>query len=89
MGSGKAPPPGPGKSTGIYDLPPLRRGRRKVALGRAIIWSPAEIDRMCRVTATDVRLARLWWRKHAPAKYRRLLDAAAVQHAGPDERPHA
>jgi len=48
-----------------------------VPLGKAIIWSPAELTKMCTVTPTDVRLARLWWRKHAPAKYRRLLDAQA------------
>lgn len=56
---------------------PKRRGGR-VPLGKAIIWSPTEIERMCTVTPTDVKLARLWWRKHAPTKYRRLLDAAAL-----------
>ena len=59
----------------------MTRPRKKVPLGKAIIWSPAELTKMSTVTPTDVRLARLWWRKHAPAKYRRLLDAALLKQA--------
>lgn len=53
--------------------------RKKVPLGKAIIWSQAELTKMSTVTPIDVRLARLWWRKHAPAKYRRLLDAVSAK----------
>lgn len=54
--------------------------RRKVPLGKALIWNEAQIAALSTITPTDVRLARLWWRQHAPSKYRRLLD-------GQRERP--
>jgi hypothetical protein len=49
--------------------------KRRVPLGKAIIWSETEIDRLCSIKPRDLKLANLWWRKHAPAKYRRLLNA--------------
>ena len=50
---------------------PIRRIRR----GRPLRLSPAQIAELARITESDVAAAREFWRRHAPRKFRNLLDA--------------
>lgn len=43
--------------------------------GKAIRWSPIDILHLSTPTPADVEEAKRFWRSHAPAKYRNLLDA--------------
>jgi hypothetical protein len=44
-------------------------------LGSAIDWSEDDLDRLSEISQSDIESAQAWWRQHAPARYRRLLDA--------------
>lgn len=51
----------------------------KKPLGKAIHWTEEDLDRLSRVTDTDVDHAVQVWRDTAPPEYRDLLDAATEE----------
>jgi hypothetical protein len=52
--------------------------KQRQALGPALDWTDEEIERLAQVGPDDARLAADWWRRNAPGRYKRLLDAAPV-----------
>ena len=51
---------------------------------RAIPWTDADLDRLAEITPEAVEESRAWWHRHAPARYRELLDATPE-----DDQPDA
>lgn len=62
---------------------PKRISKRRLALGDPIQWTEAELAAMTEITPADVEAAAVAWRKHAPARFRNLLDAKTVEDGNP------
>jgi hypothetical protein len=54
---------------------PMPDQRPRPSLGRAIVRTAAERDRLVAITADDVLRARLWWPGVAPAGFEGLIEA--------------
>lgn len=59
--------------------PPKPRAK---PVGEPLDWTDAEIEAMSRITEDDLRLAGVDWRRKAPKRARRLLDAKEVDDEG-------
>jgi len=56
---------------------------KKVPLGKAIIWSKDDLKQLGSVNPKDVALAKLYWRRLAPRRYRNVLDTTTNGGRGP------
>jgi hypothetical protein len=54
---------------------------RTVPLGKALAWTDDDLDRLSAVTPEDIAAAQEWWRRNAPARYAKLLDAQEAENA--------
>lgn len=51
----------------------------KVPLGKPLPLTDEELELLAEVTEEDIEKAKKLWKKHAPAKFKNLLDAEAVE----------
>lgn len=52
--------------------------KRKVPLGKALKFTPKQLDELSTVTPADILKAQQFWKEHAPKRYKNLLDAESV-----------
>lgn len=55
---------------------------RKVPLGRPLNSDDAELEAAATISARDIENAKQFWRRYAPRKYRKLLDAEPMKADG-------
>lgn len=59
--------------------PPKPRAK---PVGEPLDWTDAEIDELAKITPDDIRLAGVDWRRKAPKRARKLLDAKEADDDG-------
>lgn len=52
---------------------------KKVPLGKPLDLTDEQLDQLAEVTPADIEKAKVFWRTHAPEKFRDLLDAETVE----------
>ncbi len=55
--------------------------KKRVPLGKALKHSDEQLDQLSQITPADIEAAKVFWRKHAPAKHKKLLDAQPIDDA--------
>jgi hypothetical protein len=53
----------------------------KEVRGKALDWTDEKIDKLSVVTDSDTESAEVFWRKHAPAEAKDILDATPTDDA--------
>ncbi len=61
--------------------PAAQPPKKRVPLGKPIQHSDQELDELSQITPADIEAAKVFWRKHAPAKTKKLLDAVPADDA--------
>lgn len=49
--------------------------KKVIPVGEAIPWTEADLDRLSEVTEEDKASAKAFWRRTAPRKLKRIVDA--------------
>lgn len=60
-------------------IPPTK----KIPLGQPLDLSDEQLDQLAQVTPADIERAKVFWRAHAPAEFKTLLDAGAIDDQEP------